>query len=264
MRGLAFPDSSLMAATFTSTYTCLGGGTISRTIEASSAPFTGTGPSSFFGRRVFNDCILLRASRFLQNGNREVYWDQLATTSPYLQIGSNLKVALNRTITDRFRSISVKVVGTGERITSGNERIASQATWSAVSSSSSTYSVTITESRIGSNSRGATIFDHSITTPTALVHTVSGTGSNRRRTINGSVKVSHNILKFDTLTTFKDVVWDASTCKPVSGEATVVITGSRTGGGTINFSTDSASYSYSGTSGSSSGTVEFTGCTTNI
>jgi hypothetical protein len=259
-----FFSPSLEAATFTSTYNCLGGGTISRTIEASSQPFNGTGPTTFFGKRVFTNCVLLRASRFTQGGTREVYWNNLATTSPYIQATSTLNVALNRTITDRLRGFSVKVTGNGATITGGSEKIAAESTWSAATSNSSTYSVNLTEGRIGTNSRGATIFDHTITTPTALVHVVSGTGSSRRRTVNGSIKVAHNILKFDTLTTFKDVVWDASTCQPVSGSATVVITGSRTATGTITFTSESASFSYSGTSGSATGTVEFTGCTSSI
>lgn len=256
--------SELHAASFTSTYNCLGGGTISRNIEASSQPFSGTGPTTFYGKRTFSDCILFRASRFIQSGTREVYWNNLATASPYIQIGTTMNVALNRTITDKIRGFSIKVTGNGSAITNGTEKVTSEASWTAAGASTSTYTVNVLESRVGTNSRGSTIFDHTITTPTVLTHVISGSGSSRRRTVNGSIKVIHNILKFETLTTFKDVVWDASTCKPVSGEATVEVTGSRTATGKVTFTTDSASYSYSGSSGSGSGEIEFSGCTSSI
>lgn len=256
---LQLPSTGLHAATFTLNYNCLGGGSITRIINASSTPFTGIGPTSFTGSRTFNDCTLAPMGRFKWNGGREVSWNNLAISAPYIQNLTTLDVAVNRTLTDKIRGFIIEVKGNGSVITGGSNKISSQVNFSA----NNAYSVVLNLSRVAKSARGRTLFDHTIVTPTSLNHSVSGTGSSRQRTVNGSIKVTHNIAQFETLTTMNNVVWGAD-CKPVSGNATVVVSGSRTATGTVSFSGGKATYTYTGTNSSGSGEIDFIGCNSDI
>lgn len=257
-------NSELVAATYSASYNCLGGGSITRTWEASSTPFTGTGPTTVFGVREFTNCALFPTSRFTINGKRESYWDNLNTSSPYIQVGTTLDTALDRTLVDRFRGFSIQIQGTGATITGGTQKISATAEWTGVTGSTSTYAVELFEQRTATNARGTTIFDHTITTPSALVHNLSGSGLSRIRTMNGQIRIQHNVLDFVTLVTLNNVVWSALDCRPSGGSATIVVSGSRTATGTVTFADGSATYSYSGDSGSVSGSITLKSCTSSI
>lgn len=257
-------SSELMAATFSANYNCLGGGSISRTWEATSTPFTGTGPTTVFGVREFSNCALFPTSRFIINGKRESHWNNLNTANPYIQVGTTLNIALDRTLVDRVRGFNIQIRGTRATITGGTQKISASAEWTAVTGSSSSYTVELSEQRSAANVRGNAIFDHSITTPTPLTHALSGSGINRVRTVNGQIKIQHNLLNFETLVTFNNVVWSAVDCRPSSGTATITVSGSRTASGIVTFADGSASYSYSGASGSASGTITLKTCTSSI
>jgi hypothetical protein len=66
------------------------------------------------------------------------------------------------------------------------------------------------------------VWDHTLSTPVPLTLTVTG----GVRTIGGAVTVQHNLLHYDTTTTFHDVGYGlAGCCFPSSGSVTTTFTG---------------------------------------
>lgn len=77
------------------------------------------------------------------------------------------------------------------------------------------------------------------------------------RTIaSGTIRVQHVLANFNVDTTFSSAVWNISTCQPISGSATVTVSGSRTGSGSMSFNNGTVTFNYEG----NSGTLTLPGC----
>jgi ureidoglycolate hydrolase len=94
-----------------------------------------------------------------------------------------------------------------------------------------------------------------VTTPTDLTINVDTAASTRTIT-SGSIKVHHALANYDVVTTFNNAVWDINTCQPKSGSATVAVSRSKSGSGSISFNNGTVSFTY----GSASGTLTLPGC----
>ncbi len=124
-------------------------------------------------------------------------------------------------------------------------------TGETVSNSSGTRTIVINGiHRALKGPRGTTWFDHYITS-TGL--TATGSRAAGTRSISGSLKVYHGLLKYTATSTFNTVVWGSSTCcYPTSGNISSTLTGSLSGSTTLTFSSTCGSATYVDTSGTSS------------
>jgi len=210
---------------------------------------------------------------FTLSGTLENSWTGLSTTSPYIQSGSVLSVAPNMTYTSTERNVSVTETGNGSQTSGGSNNVAHTFTWSAYSGSfssgniASSFTLSSNLNRVG-KSGNTTLFSHTITTPTSL--SISMSQSNSTRTfVSGSHSVKHNLANFTVTQTYNNMVWDYKTCQPVSGSATITVTGSRNGSGTLTITSNGVgTYSYTATTRSGSdvnetGTITFPGCNMN-
>lgn len=133
-------------------------------------------------------------------------------------------------------------------------------TGTSVVNSSGTRTITIHGThKVGKTTGGVTIFEHYLNTPTPL--TVTGTRAGGNRTIaSGTVKVFHNLAKYQASLSFSGVTWGSSSCcYPTSGSITGTLSGTQTGTTTMTFSTTCGAASYVDESGSS-GTVTLSQC----
>jgi hypothetical protein len=94
-----------------------------------------------------------------------------------------------------------------------------------------------------------------VTTPTDLTINVD-TATSTRTITSGSIKVRHALANYDVVTTFSNAVCDINTCQPKSGSATVAVSGTISGSGSITFNNGTVSFTYS----SASGTLTLPGC----
>lgn len=267
--------SSLEAVTI-SNQSCGAQGTYSRT--ASPGDFGAA--TSFLATWTFATCQWKLTFRgvsytpnFTTNGTLENSWSGLSTTSPYLQAGAILNVAPNITINSLERNISVTETGNGSQTSGGSNNVAHTFTWSSYSGTyssgniNSSFTLSTNMNRVA-KSGTSTIFSHTITTPTALSITMNQSNSSRTF-VSGSHSVKHNLANFTVTQTYSNMVWDYKTCQPVSGSATITVTGSRNGSGTLTITSNGVgTYSYTATTKSGSdvnesGTITFPGCNMN-
>lgn len=239
-------DSSLQAATCSTS----GDVTDSGQNFGTAAAFTVT--------RVWNNCIRDNGA-FKRNGTVYLGWSGLLTTqanSTFVTNGTVLKRATSGlTMTRVSNGNYVEITGNDSANAVSSTNANQVFTWSATTASTRTATVSINETRTGKSSSGTTRFRHNITTPTPLTITTD-TSASTRTIASGSISVEHAIANFTVTTTFSNAVWDMSTCQPKSGSATVSVTGSRTGSGTLTFSSGTINFSYDGATGS----VSLPGC----
>lgn len=239
-------DSSLHAVT------CSTSGDVTDT----GANFGGT--AAFTVTRVWTNCIR-DAGAFKRNGTVYLGWTGLLTTA------TNGTLITNNTVLKRATSgLTMTRVATGNYVEiTGNDSAnavsgtnANQVfTWSLPDANTRSASVTINETRTGKSAAGVTRFRHNITTPTALT-IVTNVSAATRTIASGTINVEHAIAGFTVSTTFNNAVWDMSTCQPKSGGASISVTGSRTGSGSLTFSNGTVNFSFEGASGS----VTLPGC----
>jgi hypothetical protein len=189
------------------------------------------------------------AGLFRRNGNVYLGWTNLSTTGPYVQNTTVLKRAtsgltMTRVATGNYVEISGNDAGNQVSSTNGNQVL----TWTSVAGANRTFTLAINETRTGKTAGGTTFFQHTITTPTILTINVD-TGAGTRTIASGTIRVQHVLAGFNVDTTFSSAVWNIASCQPVSGSATVTVSGSRSGTGTITFSSGTASFSYGGETG---------------
>jgi hypothetical protein len=219
-------------------------------VSCSSGNFTDTPSTSFSGNtgsvlvtRQWNNCTG-DLGVFKRNGTVYLQFAGLQGTSPYVQNGATLvratsSLTMTRTKTGNYVDISGNDATNQASSTNGNQKF----TWT----SSTAYTLNINETRTGKTAAGATLFRHVVTTPAAL----SVSFGNSTRTIqSGSIKIAHTLANFDVTTTFSNAVWSTSSCQPVSGSATITVSGSRSGTGTLKFNNGTIDFTYGDTSGS--------------
>lgn len=208
--------------------------------------------------RTWTNCTG-ESGQFKRNGVVYLGWTNLLTSltnGTYMQNGTVLKRAtsgltMTRTSTGNYVDISGNDSGNQVSSTNANQVL----TWGTITATTRQFTLHIDETRTGKTAGGSTLFRHVVTTPTDLTITTDTSASTR--TINsGSVKVHHALANFDVVTTFSSAVWDISTCQPKSGSATVTVSGSVTGSGTVTFNNGTISFTY----GSASGTLTLPGC----
>ncbi|MBX3722078.1 MAG: hypothetical protein KF713_09585 [Turneriella sp.] len=219
-------------------------------VSCSSGSFTDTPSTSFSGNsgsvlvtRQWNNCTG-DLGVFKRNGTVYLQFSGLQGTSPYVQNAATLVRAtsgltMTRTKTGNYVDISGNDTTNQASSTNGNQKF----TWT----SNTAYTLNINETRTGKMASGATLFRHIVTTPTIL----SVSFGNATRTIqSGSIKIAHTLANFDVTTTFSNAVWSTSSCQPVSGSATVTVSGSISGTGTLKFNNGTIDFTYGDTSGS--------------
>lgn len=84
---------------------------------------------------------------------------------------------------------------------------------------------------------GRELFNISIKTLQTLEVT-GGLTRGARKVSNGQLEINHNLAKFSTVMTAKDLQWSSSCCHPVSGSLSLSRSGSKTGSATVTFSAD--------------------------
>lgn len=239
-------DSSLHAATCSTS----GDVTDSGQSFGSAAAFTVT--------RVWSNCIRDNGA-FKRNGTVYLGWSGLLLTqanSTFITNGTVMKRATSGLTMTRVSNGNYVEISGNDSANAVSGTNANQVfTWSGTTASTRTATVNINETRTGKSSAGVTRFRHNITTPTALTITTDTTAATRT-IASGTISVEHAIAGFTVTTTFSNAVWDLSTCQPKSGSATVSVSGSRTGSGTLTFSNGSINFSYEGATGS----VSLPGC----
>ncbi len=225
-------------------------------VSCSSGGFTDTPSTSFSGNsgsvlvtRQWSNCTG-DLGAFKRNGTVYLQFSGLQGTTPYVQNGATLvratsSLTMTRTRTGNYVDISGNDTANQASGANGNQKF----TWTG----NTAYTLAINETRTGKMPSGSTLFRHVVTTPTPLAVSFSNT----TRTIqSGSVKIAHTLANFDVTTTFSNAVWNTSSCQPVSGSATVTVSGSITGTGTLSFSNGTINFTY----GDSSGTITTPGC----
>lgn len=250
-----FPPLEAMNATIS----CLGGGNYSRTVTSGTDFYDGPS-SSFSVTQAMNSCKFLPLGASYHNGETQVYWNNLSGTSPYIQASTQLRIAPDRSITNTRRvNKTFSVTGNGAVIASpGDQKIGISVDWSSASSTGSSYTISIDETREVKNSSGDVTVRHTVTTPSSLSVVTDKTEGTRK--VNGTIEINHDIAGFVVTLTFNDAVWNYSNCLPVSGSITLDVTGSRPASGSIVLSSGSLSYSYSGERRSGSGIIYPGGC----
>ena len=241
--------------------TCRSGGSVSRTVK-SGTDFPGPS-ASLLVSRSYDNCKFYSIT---QSGATETLWTGLQSSSPYVISGTVLKQGVERNFIFSRRNISytISTVGSGDKITGGEKKLAHTLTWSNSSSSSNNYTIETNLKRTGKDSSGNTVFEHNVTTPEKL--SVSYDSTNKIRTItSGRKKVEHVLAGFSVEFQFDNFTWDSSSCLPKSGTINFTLSGSKTGSGSITFSdstisTGSGTYTYNISNGSGNGTINFTGC----
>lgn len=232
-------DSSLKAVA------CANGGDVTDT----GANFGGA--AAFSVTRTLTGCIR-DGGAFKRDGVVYLGWSNLSTTTPYVQAtpSSVMKRAVSSLKLTRVATGNLVEVKGNDATNAVNATNANHVlTWTAVTGTTRTLTMAINETRTGTTAAGVTRFRHNITTPTALTIAVDTTA--QTRTIaSGSVAVEHAIKAYTVTTTFTNAVWDLTTCQPKSGSATIAVTGSKTGSGTVTFASGGkTSYTYNGTTG---------------
>ncbi|MGJ4746378.1 hypothetical protein ACQV5M_08485 [Leptospira sp. SA-E8] len=252
---LLFPPLEAMNATVS----CLGGGSYSRTVTSGTDFYDGPS-SSFSVTRSLHSCKFFPFGASYHDGETQVYWNNLSGSSPYIQASTQLRIAPDRSITNTRRvNKTFTVVGNGAVIASpGDQKIGVSVDWTSASSTGSSYTISIDETREVKNSAGDVTVRHTVTTPSSLSVTTDKTEGTRK--INGTLEIDHDIAGFVVTLTFNDAVWNYSNCLPVSGNITLDVTGNKPASGTITLSPGSLSYSYSGQRRSGSGTIDPGGC----
>jgi hypothetical protein len=81
---------------------------------------------------------------------------------------------------------------------------------------------------------GNTVFDVSIETPTPLP--MNQLARNGRQISNGTVRIYHNFAEFTAEHTFTNLTYSSGCCYPTGGTLSSTLTGSRTGSGSVEFS----------------------------
>ena len=208
--------------------------------------------------RTWSNCTG-ESGQFKRNGIVYLGWTNLLpslTNGTYMQNGTVLKRAtsgltMTRTSTGNYVDISGNDSGNQVSSTNANQIL----TWGTITATTRQFTLRIDETRTGKTAGGSTLFRHVVTTPTNLTITTDTSASTR--TINsGSIKVHHALANFDVVTTFSSAVWDISTCQPKSGSATVSVSGSVTGSGTMTFNNGTVGFTF----GTASGTLTLPGC----
>ncbi|TGK02552.1 hypothetical protein EHQ53_13860 [Leptospira langatensis] len=242
-----------------STIYCLGGGSYTRTVTSGTDFYDGPS-ASFSVTRSLNSCKFLPFGASYHNGDTQVYWNNLSASAPYIQAGTQLRIAPNRSITNTRRvNKTFTIIGNGSTIPSpGNQDIGLSVDWSSASSSGSSYTLSINETRGVKNDEGTDIVRHVVTTPSSLSITTDKNAGTR--VVDGTVKVDHQIAGFIVTLTFNSATWNYTNCLPVSGDISLTVTGTKTATGSIALSTGSLSYEYSGPRRNSSGTIDPGGC----
>lgn len=216
------------------------------------------GAAAFTVTRVWTNCVR-DSGAFKRNGTVYLGWTGLLTTqanSTFITNGTVLKRATSGlTMTRVATGNYVEITGNDSTNAVSSTNANQVFTWGATTATTRTATVNINETRTGKTTAGVTRFRHNITTPTALTITTD-TSASTRTIASGSISVEHAIAGFTVTTTFANAVWDLSTCQPKSGSATVAVTGSRSGSGTLSFSTGTINFTYDGASGS----VTLPGC----
>lgn len=240
---------------------CLGGGNYTRTVTDGSDFFDASGPSATFSvTKAFHSCKFLPFGRSYHDGETQIYWNNLSASSPYIQSSTQLRIAPRRSVTNNRKFYSnFTIIGNGSSIPSpGDQKIGISVDWTSVSSSGSTYTIAINETREVQDSSGNSIVKHIVTTPSPL--SVSMDKSAGTRTINGSIEIEHAISGFVVNLVYDNATWDYSNCLPVSGNISLSVTGSRAATGNIALSPGSLSFEYNSQRRNVSGTIDSAGC----
>ncbi len=227
------------------TATCPGGGSVEVT---DTAPTWNSSNTAFYVARTFSDCTG-PFGFFKVSGSGLLSWSGMAsaTGSAKLQAGSKVEQAqVNKRFTRNATGAYISVERNGGVITNGtlSGKVAHTVNWSAVSGSSRTFTIATDLTLKGYSGLGTLLFEHHVTTPTAL--NVTADTSAGTRTVSGSVQVEHVRTGAIVTTTFSSLVIPMSTCSPTSGTATVAISGYWDGSGTITYTGNGlANYTYS-------------------
>ncbi len=227
------------------TAACPGGGSVGVTDIANTWQ---SGNAAFYVARTFTDCTG-PFGFFKVSGDVLLSWSGLnggVTGADKLQAGSKVEQApINKRFTRNATGAYIGVEGNGSTITDGtlSGKVAHTVNWTAVGANSRTFTVNTDLYRRGYSGLGTLLYEHHVTTPTALNVTADTSASTR--TVSGSVQVEHRNGAIVT-TTFSNLVVPMSTCAPTSGTATVAISGYWTGSGTITYTGNGlANYTYS-------------------
>jgi hypothetical protein len=196
-------------------------------------------------------------SKFHITGLAFLRWTNL--NSGAIQNTTQLQQAPHKTYTNSVSGKYITVDGastttiscTASGAPGGSLPVAHTILWS--SGSDSTVSIDLI--RKAYSSTGTLLSSHSVTTPSSLSMTVTGSS----RTINsGTVQVYHILADYYTTFTFSSVAFNIYTGDPQSGTITVSITkdGSVVGTGTITYGSGTESYSFTVNGDTTTGTVD--------
>ncbi len=205
--------------------------------------------------RTWSNCVG-DAGQFRRNGVVYLGWSGLNMSTPYVQSGTTLKRATNgltmtRVSTGNYVEISGNDTSNQVSGYNGNQVLS----WTSVSGSNRSFTLAINETRTGKSSGGATLFQHIVTTPTNLTINVD-TGAATRTIASGTVRVQYQLAGITVDTTFNSAVWNIDTCQPVSGSATVSVSGAKSGTGSMTFNNGTVTFSFEG----SNSTLTLPGC----
>lgn len=239
---------------------CWGGGNFTRTVTSGSDFFDGSPSSSFSVTNAFHSCRFLPVGRSYHDGETQIYWSNISGSSPYIQASTQLKIAPSRSVSNSRRFYKTfSIVGNGSVIPSpGDQNVGISVTWTSVSSSGSSYNLSLDETREVKDGSGNAIVRHIVSTSSPLTVTMDKNAGTR--TINGTVQINHDIAGFVVTMVYNNATWDYTNCLPVSGNISLTITGTRVATGSITLSPGSLSYEYSGPKRSGSGTIDSAGC----
>jgi len=221
---------------------CSSGGTGLTIIPAAS--WGNSSATELYAELSYNDCVI-KHSNYTATGSVLFHWSNLTTGTDINKIQSTTKIEqafYNKELTNYLSDAVISVEGTGTTLLSDNTLtggtlsnlpVAHTIEFISVSPPNIEYNLIISLEHIKTRS-GNTIFDHKVTTVTAL-DIVTDLTAQTRKIKSGELEVEHVISGFTVDIVYSDVVYSIGDPRPVSGTLTVTVTGSRTGGGTITF-----------------------------
>ena len=245
------------------TVSCPGGGEIVYTDPSGT---WNSDNSSFSVVRTFSNCGS-PGGLFTVSGDSLAGWSNLKGAGVYgaqkIQTGSVMNQApVGKRFTRATNRYYITVDGNDAPLSSGGltGNIAHTITWTAVSDTSRTFTINSNLTRKGFTAAGTNFFEHRVTTPAPVTVTADTAGGTR--TISGTVKVEYILSNVVMTATMSGLVIPVDNCIPSSGSATIDITGSKTGSGSITYNSDkTATYSYTDSRGNTfSGNFTLCGC----
>lgn len=237
--------------------TCPAGGTVDRTIGESQTDFPSPS-STLFVRRTYDNCSVL-LGRVSQNGTVQMRWENLNSTSPYVQSGTVMYRAPSLTRITGRRTAEIR--GTGSTINGGDAAISHTINFTSVAGNTRNYTVNIGLTR--TVTRPLASYTYTVRTPSPLTVVADLGSGTRTRTVSGTKIVEAENGQLTITLTLSSLVWDVDNCLPKTGTIDFTISGNRNGSGTITFtgaSDGTGSYTYTTENGSGSGTITLTSC----